>query len=39
MTTMAAAKATAKGIRYVKEHGQGQVKSLQELHKEIHEKE
>ena len=39
MTTMAAAKATAKGIRYVKEHGQGQVKSLQELHQEIHEKE
>ena len=38
MTTMAAAKATAKGIRYVKEHGQGQVKSLQELHKEIHDK-
>ncbi len=39
MTTMAAAKATAKGIRYVKTHEQGQVKSLQELHKEIHDKE
>ena len=39
MTTMAAAKATAKGIRSIKKHGQGQVKSLQELHKEIHDKE
>jgi len=38
MTTMAAAKATASGIRYVKEHGQGQVRSLQELHSEIHDK-
>ncbi|MCI8662164.1 MAG: carbamoyl-phosphate synthase large subunit [Hungatella sp.] len=38
MTTMAAAKATAKGIRYVKNHGQGEVKSLQQLHSEIHDK-
>ncbi len=39
MTTMAAAKATAKGIRYVKKHGDSEVKSLQEMHKEIHDKE
>ena len=39
MTTMAAAKATAKGIRYVKNHGDSEVKSLQEMHKEIHDKE
>ena len=38
MTTMAAAKATAKGIRYVKNHSQGEVKSLQQLHSEIHDK-
>lgn len=38
MTTMAAAKATAKGIRYVKNHGNSEVKSLQEMHKEIHDK-
>ena len=35
MTTMAAARATAKGIKYIKEHGDGDVKSLQELHGEI----
>lgn len=35
MTTIAAARATAKGIRYVKEHGNGEVKSLQQLHSEI----
>ena len=39
MTTIAAAKATAKGIRYVKEHGNGEVKSLQALHSEIKDKE
>ncbi len=39
MTTMAAAKATAKGIRYVLKHGDSEVKSLQEMHKEIHDKE
>ena len=39
MTTMAAAKATAKGIHYVKTHGQGEVKSLQQLHSEIHDME
>ena len=36
MTTIAAARATAKGIRYVKEHGNGEVQSLQKLHSEIH---
>ncbi|MCD7735747.1 MAG: carbamoyl-phosphate synthase large subunit [Lachnospiraceae bacterium] len=35
MTTMAAARVTAQGIRYVKEHGNGEVKSLQTLHGEI----
>ena len=39
MTTMAAAKATASGIHYVKTCGQGDVKSLQQLHSEIHDKE
>ncbi|MBQ4522323.1 MAG: carbamoyl-phosphate synthase large subunit [Lachnospiraceae bacterium] len=38
MTTTAAARATAKGIRYVKEHGNGEIKSLQQLHSEIKEK-
>ena len=38
ITTMAAARATAEGIRYVKEHGYSDVKSLQELHSEIHNK-
>lgn len=35
MTTAAAARATAKGIHYALEHGNGEVKSLQELHGEI----
>ena len=35
MTTLAAAKATAEGIQYVKTHESSEVKSLQELHKEI----
>ena len=35
MTTMAAAKATADGVHYVKNHEQGEVKSLQEYHSEI----
>jgi len=39
MTTMAAARATASGIHYVKTCGQGDVKSLQLLHSEIHDKE
>ena len=39
ITTMAAAKATAKGIRYVKKHGNSEVKSLQEMHSEIHDTE
>ncbi len=39
MTTIAAAKATADGIHYVKSHEAGEVKSLQELHSEIHDKE
>ncbi|MBO5460921.1 MAG: carbamoyl-phosphate synthase large subunit [Ruminococcus sp.] len=38
ITTIAAAKAAAKGIRYVKTHASGEVKSLQELHSEIHDK-
>ncbi len=38
MTTIAAAMATATGIRYVKTHGDSDVKSLQELHSEIHDK-
>ena len=37
MTTMAAAKAAVTGIRYIKEHGSGDVKSLQQLHSEIKE--
>ena len=39
MTTIAAAKATANGIHNVKKYGQGEVKSLQELHSEIKDKE
>ncbi len=35
ITTIAAARVTAQGIRYVKEHGNGDVKSLQQLHSEI----
>ncbi len=38
MTTIAAAKATAEGIAYLKKHGSSEVKSLQELHSEIHDK-
>ena len=38
MTTMAAAKATVDGISYVKANGNSEVKSLQELHSEIHDK-
>ncbi|MBO5070740.1 MAG: carbamoyl-phosphate synthase large subunit [Roseburia sp.] len=38
MTTVAAAKASAEGIHYAKLHGNGDVKSLQELHSEIHDK-
>ena len=37
-TTMAAAKAMIGGIRFVKEHGNGQVQSLQELHGIIRDK-
>ena len=32
LTTMAAARASAEGIRYIKEHGNGELHSLQELH-------
>ncbi len=39
MTTMAAAKATAEGIKYIKANGDSTVKSLQELHSEIKDKE
>ena len=38
MTTIAAAKATAKGIRYINKHGAEELKSLQELHSEIQDK-
>jgi len=38
MTTIAAAKATADGINYVKNNKLGELKSLQELHAEIHDK-
>ena len=38
MTTIAAAKATASGIQYVKTHGDSDVKSLQTLHGEIKDK-
>ena len=38
MTTIAAAKATAVGINYVKNHESCELKSLQELHAEIHDK-
>ncbi len=38
MTTMAAARAAIGGIKYVKEHGNGDVKSLQQLHSEIKDK-
>jgi len=38
MTTMAAAKATADGIHYVKTNKLAELKSLQELHSEIHDK-
>lgn len=39
MTTIAAAKATADGIHYVKTHAESEIKSLQELHSEIRDKE
>ena len=35
MTTIAAARAPAKGIHYVKAKGNGEIKSLQQLHSEI----
>lgn len=38
MTTIAAAKATASGIHHVLKHGDEDVKSLQKLHSEIHDK-
>ena len=38
MTTIAAAKATAEGIHYVKANSDSPVKSLQELHSEITDK-
>ena len=37
ITTIAAAKATAEGIQYIKTHSQGELKSLQEWHSEIKE--
>ena len=39
MTTMAAAKATADGLLYMKNHPESEVKSIQELHSEIKDKE
>ncbi len=38
ITTVAAAKVTAEGIHYLRTHKSSEVKSLQELHGEIHEK-
>ena len=38
MTTIAAAKASIKGILYVQKHGNGEVKSLQQIHREISDK-
>ena len=38
MTTVAAAKATAEGIHYIKTHDESVLKSLQEMHAEIKEK-
>ena len=38
MTTVAAARASAEGIHYVKTHEQSEIKSLQEFHSEIHDK-
>ena len=38
MTTIAAAKATADGIHYIKTHAENEIKSLQTLHGEIKEK-
>lgn len=38
ITTIAAARVTANGIRYMNEHSNGDVKSLQQLHGEISEK-
>ena len=39
ITTMAAARVAAKGILYELAHVQGEVKSLQQLHSEIRDKE
>jgi len=38
ITTVAAAKVTAEGIHYLKTHGGSEIRSLQELHGEIHDK-
>ena len=38
MTTIAAARATVKGILYVQKHGNADVKSIQKLHQEISDK-
>lgn len=38
MTTMAAARATADGLRHMKAHGGGKLQSLQELHAQIKDK-
>ncbi|MBR1478965.1 MAG: carbamoyl phosphate synthase large subunit, partial [Lachnospiraceae bacterium] len=38
ITTVAAARATAEGIHYIKTHTEGEVKSLQEIHAQIKDK-
>ncbi len=38
MTTIAGARATAEGIRYVQQHGKGEIHSLQSLHAQIRDK-
>ena len=38
MTTLAGARATAKGILYIKKNGNADVKSLQQLHSEVRDK-
>ena len=38
ITTVAAARAAAEGIRYMQKHGSGQIRSLQEWHAAIKEK-
>ncbi len=39
ITTIAAARSAAKGINYINKHGRGEVKSLQDIHSQIKDKE